>query len=159
MQPLLNILETSHDGLIHGRVKMLPKVLQTSVQVTLPLLSHCLKALLHLLLHVLPKLSKGCVPSVLHALKIWVKVTSRGHPSMLLRLWYLWLIIHVLIMACSFSLFIISFISLNWRKGGEWPLIEIRLIVECLEVTMLDFTLPLKPCLLKNETHNIRSKV
>jgi hypothetical protein len=27
MQPLLNILETSHDGLIHGRVKMLPKVL------------------------------------------------------------------------------------------------------------------------------------
>jgi hypothetical protein len=62
-----------------------------------------------------------------------------------LRLWHLWLIIiHVLIMACGFS-----FISLNWRKGGECHLIEIRLIIEWLEVTMLNFTLPLEPCLLR----------
>jgi len=38
MQPLLNILKTSHDGPVHGGVKMLPKLLKTGVHVTLPLL-------------------------------------------------------------------------------------------------------------------------
>ena len=114
MQPLLNILKTSHDGLVHGGVKVLPELLETSVHVTLPLLPHGVKTLLHLLLNTLTKLSKRCVPCVLHALKVGVKVTCRGCPAML-RLWlHLWLIriliiTHVLIMISSFS-FLISLI-------------------------------------------------
>jgi hypothetical protein len=108
MQPLLNILKTSHDGLVHGGVKMLPKLLKTGVHVTLPLLPHGVKALLHLLLNTLTKLSKRCVLCVLHVLKVGVNVTWRRYPSMLLRpwlhLWLIWIIIHVLIMIsnCSF---------------------------------------------------------
>jgi hypothetical protein len=159
MQPLLNILKTSHDGLVHGRVKVLPKLLKTGVHVTLPLLPHGVKTLLHLLLNTLTKLSKRRVLGVLHVMKVGVKVTWRRYPSMLLRLrlhlWLIWIIIHVLIMisSCSFL------ISLNWRKGSKCSLIKLWLIIVWLKVNMFNFTLPLKPCFLKDESHDVRSKV
>lgn len=59
-------------------MKVLSKLLGSGVHVGLPLLPYGVETLVHLLLHILTKLSKGGVPCVMHTLEVGVKITYRG---------------------------------------------------------------------------------